>query len=806
MKKSARLVVVGGGVVGASVAYHLCHRGCSDVVLLEMDELTSGSTWHAAGNVPTYSTSRNIIKLQYYSTQLYPRLAEEVGYPIGYHKTGSIRLARNHHRLEEFQHVCSMANAMGIAYQMLDNDGLKAKYPFLDTDGVHGGLWDPNDGDIDPSQLTQAFARGARSKGADIRRFTRVVAIEHEPSGDWLVRTDKGDISCEIVVNASGYRGAEIAAMVGQSLPSVSMQHQYLVTESVSDLVDRQAKLPLLRDPDDSYYLRQERDGLLLGPYEWQATPAWADGRLPENFAHGLFPDDLDRLEWYIEAACKRVPILGTAGVQRVINGAIPYSPDGYPFIGPAYGLENFYHCCTFSFGICQAGGAGKSMAEWIVDGRPEWDLWSLDPRRYTDYANQKYVLEKATELYQREYAIPFPAEERTAGRPARTTPVYSRLQAQGAMFGARAGWERATWFPRSPEEAREELSFHRTNWFETVGSECRAVRERVGILDLGGFSKFEVSGPGAEAWLNWMVAGGLPSLGRIALSYMCTPTGGVWSEFTVTRLADDRFYLVSAAAAEWHDYQWMKQHLPKDKSVRLDNVGLRYGTLVLAGPKSRDVLCKVTGADLSNRAFPWLSCREIEIDYARTRAFRVNYVGELGWELHVPVEFQLPVYDALWEAGQEFGLVNFGMYAMDSLRLEKCYRAWKVELDSEYSPLRSGLGRFVKLDKPDFIGKDAIAAEKAAGLPDVFVPFLVEEGDADSIYGCTISKNGRIVGYTTSGGYGYAIGSSIALGYIRADLAEEGTEVEIMIFGNARRARVATEPLYDPTNVRLRA
>ncbi len=805
MNKQAKIIIIGGGVVGCSTAYHLALMGCKDVILLEMNELTSGSTWHAAGNVPTYSGSRNIMKLQHYSVKLYAELARDKDFPINYHNTGSLRLARNPERLEEFRHSVAVANAMGMEYQLFSDEQTQSIYPFLNLDDVYGVLWDPYDGDIDPSQLTQAFARKARQAGVSIERFSPVRAINQLNGGAWQISCDEGRYTGEIVVNAAGYRGAEIAAMVGQFLPIVSMQHQYLVTESIKELSEREEKIPLLRDPDDSYYLRQERDGLILGPYEWKATPHWQDGRLPEDFSFQLYPDDLDRLEWYIESACKRVPILGQVGVQKVINGPIPYSPDGNPYIGPAFGLNNFYHCCSFSFGICQAGGAGKTIAEWILDGKPEWDFWTLDPRRYTGYATQKYVVEKARELYQHEYAIPFPYEERDAGRPAKMTPVYPRLQAKGAQFGARGGWERATWFPRKGDDCEQKLSFKRQRpWSDAVAEECKAVQERVGILDLGGFTKFELSGDGAAQWLDSMIAGNLPRVGRISLSYFCLPSGGVWSEMTLTRLAKDRFWLISAAAAEWHDEQWLRQHLPDDESVRLSNITEQSGTLILAGPRSRELLSELTAADLSNKAFPWLSCRHIDLGFCTALALRVNYVGELGWELHLPTSSMLAAYDALWEAGQNYGISDFGMYAMESLRVEKCYRAWKVELDCEYSPLRSGLDRFVNLEKKDFLGKKAIEAEYEQGLPDVFAAFVLDEGKYDAVYGCPVTLNGENVGYTTSGAFGYRLQKSIALGYIRNDLAIPGTEVTVRVFGEDRKGVVTQEPVYDPENARL--
>ncbi len=805
MKTQARVVVIGGGIVGCSTLYHLTRMGWRDVMLVERDELTSGSTWHAAGNCPSFSGSWNIMKLQHYSNRLYERLAQEVDYPINYHRTGSIRLAHNQTRMEELHHVHGMARAQGIDFEMLNPQEILARYPFIELHEIEGGLWDPTDGDIDPSQATQAFAKGARDGGAEIVRHNPVEAITRTPAGEWQVHTKKGRITAEIVVNAAGYRAREVGAMVGLELPIVTMQHQYLVSEAIPALQERGEKLPLLRDPDVSYYLRQERDGLLLGPYEWDATPAWLDG-IPPDFGMELYPDDLDRLEWYIEQAMGRVPLLAEAGIQRVINGPIPYTPDGNPLIGPAYPLENFYLCCAFSFGIVQGGGAGKCMAEYIVEGEPEWDMWGLDPRRYTDYANQAYTAAKAVELYQNEYAIGFPHEERPAGRPAKTTPLYPLLESRGAMFGARGGWERAAWFVPEGEEKKLDLTLHYGNWHEAVGEECRAVRERVGILDLGGFSKYEIGGPGAAAFLDRLISGRLPREGRISLSYFCNDKGRLLSELTITRLPGERFYLCSAAAGEWHDHQWMLRHLPEDGSVTVANITPRYGTLILAGPRARDTLAKVTEADLSNQAFPWLSAREIEIGFAQVLALRINYVGELGWELHIPVEALVPVYQALIAAGEEFGIADFGMYAMDSLRLEKCYRAWKVDLTHEYTPLEASLDRFVQLDKEDFVGRAALLQQKQEGVPQRLVPLLLDEGDMDAPFCASVFQNGRAVGLVGSAGYGHTIGKSIALAFIEPELTEVGTELEVEVYGVRRKAVVAEEPIYDPRNERLRA
>ena len=809
LPETVRVVIIGGGAVGCSSLYHLAKQGWTDCLLLESNELTSGSSWHAAGNCPNFAGSWSVMKMQAYSNALYGRLGDEADYPMNYHVTGSIRLAHSRARMEEFHHVRAMARYQGIEFEMLGTNEIKARYPFIELHDIEGGLWDEGDGDIDPAQLTQAFAKAARALGAKVVRFCPVTGLRRLPGGEWEVETPKGKVRCEIVVNAAGYRAAEIGAMVGRQVPTVAMSHQYLVTETVAELKDRDAKLPLLRDPDVSYYLRQEGDGLLLGPYEWQATPHWVrrDDPMPADFSFQLYPDDLERLERYIEDACARVPILGTVGVQRVINGPIPYTPDGNPLIGPAPGLRNFYEACVFSFGIVQAGGAGKVLAEWITEGETEWDMWSVDPRRFTDYATPEYVRAKAVEFYQNEYAIGFPHEERPAGRPAKTSPVYDRLRAKGAVFGARGGWERAVWFPRpGKDEPENKLTYHHSNWFEAVAEECRAVQNAVGILDLPGFARFEVTGEGAGDWLESLIAGALPKPGRISLAYFCTPRGRTLTEMTVTCFGPDHYWLITAAAAEWHDRDWLLKHLPEDGPIRIDNVTGRWGTLVLAGPKAREVLAQVTDCDLSNEAFPWLSHQPITIAMAQGTAIRVNYVGELGWELHLPVESLLATYDLLWQAGEARGIRDFGMYAMDSLRLEKCYRAWKMDLSTDYTPLTGSLDRFVRLNKPDFIGREALIKEREAGSPERCVPLLVDAGSADAPYLSTVWQGDEKVGLVTSGGYGHRIGRSIALAHIRSDLAEEGKQVEVEILGERYKAVVAREPLYDPSNERLRA
>ena len=808
MKSQARVVVIGGGVVGCSALYHLARLGWTDAVLLERDELTAGSTWHAAGNCPNFSTSWSILRLQRYSTLLYARLAQEAGHPIDYHVTGSIRLAHTAQRVDEFRHVAAQARAQGIGFELLSPAEIRARHPFIATDGIRLGLWDPYDGDIDPAQLTQALARGARELGATICRRARVTAIQRLPRGGWRLETPLGAIEAEYVINAAGYRGGEVAAMIGEYLPVVTLSHQYLLTEDIPELVARgAARLPLLRDPDVSYYLRQERHGLLLGPYEREARAHWLDG-LPEEFAQQLFADDLGRLESYIAAACARVAILGSVGVRRVINGPIPYAPDGNPLIGPAAGAPNFFHCCAFSFGIVQAGGAGRVIAEWLVNGEPDWDVWPLDCRRYLAFADRSYTLAKALETYQNEYGVAYPQEERPAGRPAKTSPLYARLARAGAVFGARGGWERAVYYASPADPPGPEVSFRRPHWHLAVARECAAVASAVGVLDMPGFGRFEVSGEGAAAWLDHLIPGRLPREGRTALCYLCSARGGTVAELTVSHLPGGRFWLVGAAAAERHDEDWLTGHLSQHHgTVSLTNLTARYGALIVAGPRSRALLERVSSADFSNAAFPWLAARPIIVGAIEVLALRVSYVGELGWELHVPVAELSGVYEALLTAGSDLGLVHFGLYAVESLRLEKCYRSWKADLSTEYSPLAAALDRFVDLDKRvPFLGREALRREAAAGPRERFVPLLVDAADADAAAISVVHCGDEAVGLVTSGGYGYRLKRSIALAYVRADLCVPGTALEVEILGERRRALVAREPLYDPDNLRLRS
>jgi dimethylglycine dehydrogenase len=797
----ARAVVIGGGIVGCSALWHLARKGWKDLVLLERDELTAGSTWHAAGNCPNFSTSWALLNLQRYSTRLYRELGQLTGCAITYHVTGSIRLAQGRTRLEEYRHVAAVANTLDLGFELLPPDELKRRYPPLETAGLLGGLWDPGDGDIDPSQATQAFAGGARALGATILRGCPVTAMARRGEG-WRLVTPQGEIQAEIVINTAGYRAGEVAALVGQRLPLVSLQHQYLVTEGLPELAGPGAKLPLLRDPDDSYYLRQERDGLLLGPYEKERAVAVWDEGIPPGFVAELFPDDLERLERYIELAVGRVPLLGQAGVKRVVNGPIPYTPDGNPLIGPAFqpglDLRGLYLCCAFSFGIVQGGGAGKAIADIVAEGESEWDLWALDPRRFTGHCDRTYTRAKALELYQNEYAVSTPHQEWPAGRPARTTPLTAVLAAEGAVFGARNGWERPLWFrPAGFAGPTQATSFQRQPWFDAVAAECRAVREAAGLVVIPGFSRFRIEGPGSAAHLDRLLATPLPPVGQVRLAYGLTASGGVLVETTVIRLAEECFLLASAAAAEWHDWAWLAANLPA--GVTLANVTTQQETLALSGPRSREILERASGASLAD--LRWRHARDFTVAGETMMVLRFGYSGELGYELHPRLEQGPAVYALLRAAGAR----PAGTLALDSLRLEKGYPAWKSELEIKVSALASGLERFIAWDKGDFVGRAALLAERAAGPRQVLALLALDPGETEALPLAPVWRAGRRVGLVTSGAFGHWVGRSLALAYLEPGEALVGTQLTVDVLGERRGALVVPRPLHDPENRRMK-
>ncbi len=810
---TARVVIIGGGAVGASCLYHLALKGWTDCVLLEKNELTSGSTWHAAGNVPTFSASWSIMNMQRYSTELYRGLADAVDYPMNYHVTGSVRLAHSKERMQEFERAAGMGRYQGMGIEVCGPNELKSHYPYLELHDLEGGLYDPYDGDIDPAQLTQALAKGARNHGAQIIRFCPVTGARRE-GGEWVVETEKGDIRCEYVVNAAGYRAKEIGAMFGRDVPMATMSHQYILFEEVPELKARSEetgrKLPLLRDVDISYYLRQEKNGFNLGPYERGCKAHWvtSDDPMPKDFSFQLWPDDLERLEWYLEDALARVPLMAEAGLSKIVNGPIPYAPDGNPLIGPMPGVPNAFEACVFTFGIAQGGGAGKVLAEWVVDGGTEWDMWSVDPRRYGKWADHDYCVAKAKEIYGHEYAMHFPRHAWPAGRNKRLSPIHDKIATLGAQFGAYGGWERANWFAQPSDDTSEESTqtWARSGpWEQRIREECEAVRDAAGILDLCGFSRFAVEGDGADEWLRGLATGALPKIGRLGLVYFADQRGRIVTEMSITRIAENKYYLITAATAQDHDREWLERHLPEESPITITDKTDKMSTLILAGPKSRDILSALCDADLMQ---PWLTHQEAEIAGKWIALLRVSFTGELGWEVHCAAENLPTVFDAIWETGQPHGLKPFGMFALDSLRLEKGYRTWKGDLSTDYSMFIGGLDRFVRLDKPqDFPGKTALMNEKQQGVARTCRPLVVDAGEHDAPYMSTLWKNGEVVGETTSGAWGYRVGASIALGVMRADCAEPGTELEVEIYGQRYKATVQPDqPLWDPGNERLRA
>ncbi|MEI7598648.1 MAG: FAD-dependent oxidoreductase [Aestuariivirga sp.] len=838
MKSHARVVVIGGGVVGVGTLYHLAKKGWSDVVLIERKELTSGSTWHAAGLLPLFNLSYSVGQIHKYSVKLYDSLEAETGQHVGFKKVSNIRLARTKDRWDEFMYYAGVAETIGIKVNMLTPAQVKEIWPLCETDGLLGAIQHPDDGYIQPADLTQAMAKGARARGAEIYRNTTVTGIEQKTNGEWLVKTDQGDITCEHVVSASGNFARKTGAMVGLDVPVIPVEHQYIVTEPHPLIRERQAKghpeMGVLREADSSWYMREENGGLLLGPYEHGAPCCYMDGPSDQS-EYELFQEDLDRLAPHIETAIARVPAFGEVGIKKVYNGAIAYTPDGSPIIGPAWDKKNFWLNEGHSFGVTAAGGAGWQLAEWIVEGEPSIDMMGVDPRRFGPYATRGYLKTKNEEAYANVFTPHYPDEERSAARPLKRTPVYDRMKDLGAVFGSVYGWERPGWFaPKGYALTKEQLaspdvltnhnhapatndgrivekwSFRRSNYFPFVGEECRNVMNNVAIQDMSAFAKMEVSGTGAREWLEAILANKIPKkMGRIALCHLLTPRGGVRSEFTVYEWAPGRFYLVSAGAYERHDHDYLRKLCPTDGSVRLNAITTRFGVLVLAGPNSRKILQKLTDADLSNEAFPWLSGKEISVGNCTAHALRVNFVGELGWEFHHPIEQQIALFDALMEAGKEFGIRLYGIKAMSSLSIEKSYRLVPRELSIEYNAYESGLDRFVHPNKGQFIGRDALVEAKQSGLGWNFVTMEVHgvgDGDSDARGSEPIYRNGQLIGRATNGGFGFRVNKSLALGMVRPDHSAIGTELEIKILGKLFKATVIPESPYDPENKALRA
>jgi dimethylglycine dehydrogenase len=810
---TARVVIIGGGVIGTSTLFHLARAGWEDCVLLEKNELTAGSTWHAAGNCPNFAPNWAVMNMQRYGLELYRGLADDVDYPMNYHVTGSLRLAHSKERMQEFAKVSGQARYQGLEMDILTNAEIKERHPFLETHDLAGGMWDALDGDIDPAQLTQALAKGARAAGGHIERFCPVTGIDRD-GDEWIVKTEKGDIRAEFVVNCAGYYAQRVGEMFkpfgGRTVPMVVMSHQYFLTEPIAELEawtkEVGHKVPLVRDVDISYYLRQDKNGLNLGPYERNCKAHWVtpDDPMPDDFSFQLYPDDLDRLEFYIEDAMARLPLLGEAGIGRNINGPIPYAPDGLPMVGPMPGVKNAFEAHSFTFGIAQGGGAGKVMAEWIMHGETELDMWSVDPRRYTDYADHDYCLSKALETYGHEYGMHFPHHEWPAGRDKKHSTLQSRLQDAGAQFGAYNGWERANWFAKDGDDTTEDSTqtWDRDGPWETrIREEVEAVRDGCGMLPITGFSRIKIEGVGAKDFVDGLSASRLPAPGRVSLAYFPDSRGRILTETSIMVHSDTEVGLITAATAQWHDAEIFSRQAPDGITVTDHTKDAEC--LLVTGPRARDILGPLVGGhDLSR---PWLSA-SFDGTVARQPCalIRVSFAGELGWEIHAAPDAMPAIWDALLDAG----VAPFGMYALNSMRIEKGYRAWKGDLSTDYSLIEGGLDRFIKFDKPqDFPGKVALLAEKQQGRKKGFVTLVMDAGDTDAPYMAPIWHGDEIVGEVTSCAMGYRTNKCIALGMVRANLLAVGTELEVDVYGKRHKAIVQEDaPLWDPSNERIKA
>jgi dimethylglycine dehydrogenase len=806
MRQHARVVVIGGGLVGCSILYHLTKLGWTDVVLLERDELTSGSTWHAEANIHGLHDSTNISRIQYYTMQLYKDLEKETGQGCGVFQPGSLYLAQTEAREHQLRLQDAKARRYGMNFHEVSRAEAEKLHPLADFDGIRCIMYEPDGGNVDPSGVTMAYAAGARQRGAEIHRFTPVTATEQRPDGTWTVRTPNGDIHSEWVVNAAGLWAREVAAMAGLQLPLVPTEHQYFVTEAIPEIAALGRRLPSIADRDGEYYLRQEGLGLLIGAYE-KNMKFWAEDGTPKDFGHELFPDDLERIEENMMRAISRVPAIGTAGVKRVINGPMIWSPDSAALFGPVPELKNYFCCCGIIPGFSQSGGLGKLSAEWIVEGEPTLDLFAWDLARFGLWANSAtFIKGRVKDQYSNRFKIHFPNEERMAGRPVRTRPVYEMQKSMGALFGLNFGWEHPLWYSQGAEPKEERYGFTRQNWWEPVGREVRMLRTTAGIIDISNFAKYLVKGPGAEDWLNRLMANRMPKeVGRSCLTPLIGKRGGIAGDFTVTRLGEREFMFVGSGMAERYHTRFF-QAVPLPQGTEFRSLTEAMCGFNVAGPKSRDMLQRLTNADLCSAAFPFMRSQKVTVAGVPVVAIRVSFTGDLGWELHCATHDQEALYTALLKAGREFDAGPVGSRALMSLRLEKGYGSWGREYSPEYWPQEVALDRLIKMDKGDFLNRSAYEAIAKNAPREKLSMFAIDVTEADASGGEPIFlPDGTPVGQVSSGAYGYSVGRSLALGYVRADVATGGQEFSVAILGRPHRAVLLDKPLFDPNGERLR-
>ncbi len=803
MKTHARVVVIGGGIAGCSTLYHLTREGWNDVVLIERDELTSGSTWHAAAQVTQFGANQTMVALKRHSINLYRELAADSTHPFAYHITGGMRLAHTQEQVDTYKHFVSMASGVNVEMEFIGVEEVGKRHPLINTKGLIGAWWDPLDGDIDPAGITLALARKAREAGAEVYRFNPVENITRKANGEFIVHTKNGDITCEKVVNATGYRVNEVGNMLGVTHPVTSMEHMYFVTDTLPELEALDFMVPIIRDPGDDFYSRQEKNGLLVGIYEQGCKTFGMDGIDP-NFTQALCPSDLDRCLDNMEQIFERLPALEKAGIHSVINGPITYTIDGAPLIGQIPGIENAYCALGLRAGIGEAGGHGKILAEIIVHGESEWDAWCLDPRRFTQYATTEFTSIKTIEDYQNEFHYHLPHEHRPAGRPIRTTPLYPLLDQMDCAWGVVNGWERALFFKPS-RDFIDEHSYRFTPTKDIVAAEIAHLQNHVSVMEVSGFNRYEISGEGVEAFLNHMVCGHVPTeIGKLSLCYLLTKKGNVLSEATLVKLDENLYWWGSAAASEWHDRDWLNHFKPK--SVTLTELTNSHTTLVVAGPKSRSLLQEVSPRfDFTGKSLGWLRCQAICIGHVEVVVMNVSYSGELSYELHVPNTQLITVWNTLKQAGKQYNMGAFGLYATESMRLEKGFLHWKADLIYEYNPFEAGLDRFVKMDKSDFIGKAALIKQVERGPRKQLVSLTVDCDFASAHNGAPVFADGNLTGSVTSAGFGHRVNKNIAYAYVQPEHAVTGMKLQVNILGERYDCAVVPPALYDPKYERIR-
>jgi len=807
MKSNARVVIVGGGVMGVGLLYHLALEGWTDAVLIEKGELTSGSTWHAAGQCPHFNGSLNMTKVHVYGTELYPKLEKLTGQAVSWHGCGGLRLATTDEELNWLKYVYGISRLAGYECEIIGPSEIRQYHPYLETFGIKAAFRTVHDGHVAPADITNAMAAGARQLGAEIYRRNRVMDIKLLPSGEWRVFTEQGTIDCEHVVNSAGSYCDVVGAWTGHNVPIANMLHHYVITEPLKELIDLDMELPVVRDPYSHAYLREETNGVLVGPYETATAHVCWDGQPPRwDYESELEAPELDRIMPWLERATERLPLFGQTGIKSVISGAITHTPDGVYLSGPAPGPRNYWMHCGASIGICQGGGAGKYLAQWMVHGQAEINMREFDPRRFGNWATKDYTAEVSVADYHHMYYCYKPAEQHEVGRGLRKSSLYDKLKAEGAQFAQIFGWERPRWYDTSGQG--EAFSFRRSNWWAAVKAEALAVRDRAGLMDLSTFSKYEVTGKDAHAFLDRICANKIPAKdGGIILGHLLNANGFIESEITVTRLGPEHFYVLSAAAAQLHDLDQLNWRKLAHEQVMVTDVTDDYGVLVLAGPRAREVLAPCTTTDLSNASFRWLTGKTAAVaGVSGVRLLRVNYVGELGLELHVPMAGMPQVFDALMAAGKPHGIALFGTYAMNSLRMEKAYRGWGSELTTEIDMIEASMERFLRLDKEDFIGKAPTLRNQQRGPRMKLVYLEVDNTDSDCMGNEPVYAGEKLVGVTTSGAFGHKVGKSLAFAYVPPEMTAPGTTFDVLVFTERRKARIIPEPAWDAENARLKA